>query len=84
MGRGYGIPSAEGESATQFASSCGLTLDPTYTAKAFAAALDRSRHSPRNVLYWHTLSAKPLDTLLAQAPALAQLPAHVRALLRPI
>ena len=91
VGRGYGHPSDAGARAAELARTFGLVLEPTYTAKAFAAALSwasatRSRHSARKLqlhqrrtyLYWHTLSADPLDVLLAGAPgslprALAQL-----------
>jgi 1-aminocyclopropane-1-carboxylate deaminase/D-cysteine desulfhydrase-like pyridoxal-dependent ACC family enzyme len=70
LGAGYGRPTAEGSHAIEIAARSGLLLDPTYTAKAFAAALrvvegGRFQH----VLYWHTLSSAPLSDLLAQAPA---------------
>jgi 1-aminocyclopropane-1-carboxylate deaminase/D-cysteine desulfhydrase-like pyridoxal-dependent ACC family enzyme len=70
LGRGYGHPTSEGQSATRAAAGEGLVLDPTYTAKAFAAALwhVRARRSPR-VLYWHTLSSAPMAPLLEGAPA---------------
>jgi 1-aminocyclopropane-1-carboxylate deaminase/D-cysteine desulfhydrase-like pyridoxal-dependent ACC family enzyme len=62
LGRGYGWATPAGERATQAAASVGLTLDPTYTAKAFASALQLARGEqlsitpPARVLYWHTLS----------------------------
>ncbi|MFZ5896100.1 MAG: 1-aminocyclopropane-1-carboxylate deaminase/D-cysteine desulfhydrase [Myxococcota bacterium] len=65
LGRGYGYSTSAGIAASAEAASLGLTLDPTYTAKAFAAALElaRGQHSrdssPQRVLYWHTLSAVP-------------------------
>ena len=65
MGRGYGHPTESGVAATEVARHVGLTLDPTYTAKAFAAALSRAREGkPGDVLYWHTLSTAPLERLL--------------------
>jgi 1-aminocyclopropane-1-carboxylate deaminase/D-cysteine desulfhydrase-like pyridoxal-dependent ACC family enzyme len=74
------------------ARSIGLELDPTYTAKAFAAALqlldtatdrDASRLGrPLRILYWHTLSATSLEPLLRGAPSESELPAAVRGLLR--
>jgi 1-aminocyclopropane-1-carboxylate deaminase/D-cysteine desulfhydrase-like pyridoxal-dependent ACC family enzyme len=69
LGGGYGRATDEGARATDVARRCGLHLDPTYTAKAFAAAL-RVVESGRfqNVLYWHTLSGAPISALLAQAP----------------
>jgi D-cysteine desulfhydrase len=81
VGRGYGYPSDSGERASELARSFGLALEPTYTAKAFAAALSWAQstrrdnphsklrlHQRRTYLYWHTLSAVPLDALLAGAP----------------
>ena len=42
------------------AAGCGLVLDATYTAKAFAAALAYARQHPdQKVLFWHTLSTAP-------------------------
>ena len=48
--------------------AAGLELDPTYTAKAFAAALWHVRaRRGRHILYWHTLSSvEPPD--LASPP----------------
>jgi D-cysteine desulfhydrase len=63
VGRGYGWPTDAGERATREAATVGITLDPTYTAKAFAAALALARQTHHaigdagNVLYWHTLNA---------------------------
>lgn len=39
-GRGYGWPTSASEKASVRAAEIGLRVDPTYTAKAFAAALD--------------------------------------------
>lgn len=65
MGRGYGHPTEEGRAATDVASEAGLTLDTTYTSKAFACALARAKSgNPGEVLYWHTLSTSPLERLL--------------------
>jgi D-cysteine desulfhydrase len=41
LGAGYGSPTPAGAMATEAAESMGLSLEPTYTAKAFAAALER-------------------------------------------
>jgi D-cysteine desulfhydrase len=96
IGAGYGHASADSDRVTELARSFGLELEPTYTAKAFAAALswasptrsDPTRSNPtpsdparcdnrrsklrlhrrRTYLYWHTLSAVPLNPLLAGAP----------------
>lgn len=57
LGRGYGYPTAWGEEAMERGKPAGLSLEATYTAKAFSHALrlvDAKTH--RNVLYWHTLS----------------------------
>jgi 1-aminocyclopropane-1-carboxylate deaminase/D-cysteine desulfhydrase-like pyridoxal-dependent ACC family enzyme len=70
LGRGYGHATDAGARATVDARAAGLILDPTYTAKTFAAALDRVRQWPGVVLYWHTLSARPIEPLLVGAPAL--------------
>jgi D-cysteine desulfhydrase len=65
IGRGYGHPTAEGDAATKHALAHGIALDPTYTAKAYACAIDRARRGA-TVLYWHTLSS----ALLPDAPVL--------------
>jgi D-cysteine desulfhydrase len=74
LGRGYGHPTELGRAATRDAHAAGLSLDPTYTAKAFACALwyVRSRRAAR-VLYWHTLSSAPMAPLLAGAPSEADI-----------
>jgi len=60
----------------------GVTLDTTYTGKAFACVLDVLKGGGKaNVLYWHTLSSAPLEPLLAEAPARDALPAKVLRLL---
>ena len=68
LGDGYGHPSELGSEATRAAASAGLALDPTYTAKAFAAALWYVRAArAERVLFWHTLSSAPMGPLLEQA-----------------
>jgi 1-aminocyclopropane-1-carboxylate deaminase/D-cysteine desulfhydrase-like pyridoxal-dependent ACC family enzyme len=70
LGAGYGRPTLEGARAIEIGARCGLLLDPTYTAKAFAATLHVVEGGRfRNVLYWHTLSGPPAAELLAQAPS---------------
>ncbi|HTA91906.1 MAG TPA: pyridoxal-phosphate dependent enzyme [Polyangiaceae bacterium] len=84
LGRGYGYASPEGERATAQAATVGVTLDATYTSKAFAAALDRvARGRERNILYWHTLSSAPMEPLLVGAPEESALSAKLRALAVP-
>lgn len=82
LGAGYGEPTDEGRAAMIAAKDAGLSLDLTYTAKCFAAALD-CVHSSRfeHVLYWHTLSSAPLGPLLEAAPA--DVPPELARLLRP-
>jgi 1-aminocyclopropane-1-carboxylate deaminase/D-cysteine desulfhydrase-like pyridoxal-dependent ACC family enzyme len=72
LGRGYGHSTEAGDRARAAAVSEGLSLDVTYTAKTFAAALDLVASSRfGRVLYWHTLSSSPLGPMLEGAPPLA-------------
>jgi 1-aminocyclopropane-1-carboxylate deaminase/D-cysteine desulfhydrase-like pyridoxal-dependent ACC family enzyme len=78
LGAGYGHPTDAGARATEDARRAGLELDPTYTAKTFAAALERVESlrdspTPKTVLYWHTLSSAPIAPLLVGAPAATEL-----------
>ncbi len=92
VGAGYGIASAAGERASAVARTCGLELDATYTAKAFAKVLELLKEGapvatstgrrPLRVLYWHTLSAGSLETLLRDAPPAAELPTALQRLFR--
>lgn len=67
-GEGYGEPSDAGRRAEAEAGRVGLVLDPTYTAKAFAAALRRRDRAAqaKKMLYLHTLSSVTPDS---RAPA---------------
>lgn len=80
VGRGYGHLTRDGQEAIADALAIGIELDPTYTAKSFAAALARARARKERVLFWHTLSTWPLDPLLADAAA--ELPPSLARLLR--
>jgi len=81
LGEGYGRPTPASEHATRAAAGVGLALEATYTAKAFAAALDQiALGKVRHVLFWHTLSSAPLEPLLLGAPTEAELDAAVRRL----
>jgi 1-aminocyclopropane-1-carboxylate deaminase/D-cysteine desulfhydrase-like pyridoxal-dependent ACC family enzyme len=84
LGRGYGHATPEGEEATRLARlHAGITLDPTYTAKAFAGALWQVRaRRAEHVLYWHTLSSAPMGPLLADAPREEDVDERLRALLQ--
>jgi D-cysteine desulfhydrase len=55
FGDGYGHPTQAGDDATRAAAELGLRVEPTYTAKALAAALDRRRQG-RRVLFLQTFA----------------------------
>jgi len=81
LGDGYGHATADGDRATRCASRLGLVLDATYTAKAFAAALERvALGAERQILFWHTLSSAPMAQLLLNAPLESELEPRVRRL----
>jgi 1-aminocyclopropane-1-carboxylate deaminase/D-cysteine desulfhydrase-like pyridoxal-dependent ACC family enzyme len=83
IGMGYGHPTSLGLAAIAEGAKAGLVLDPTYTAKAFAATMERAREGrERTILYWHTLSSAPMAPLLAGAPDEAAIPDPVRRLVR--
>lgn len=60
FGGGYGTPTPEATAAAQTAARLGLAAETTYTAKAFAAALDAARQDPRGgpVLFVDTASGQ--------------------------
>lgn len=81
VGHGYAVATEWGARAAEEAAMSGLGLDPTYTEKAYAAALGLARsRRDGTVLYWHTLSSAPLTALQEGGPA--ALPADLAALLR--
>jgi len=89
IGRGYGYSTRKGDAATADAARVGLVLDATYTAKAFACALARvhdamNQGDSRCVLYWHTLSTRPLEPLLhtAEGEGYTPIPKRLERLLR--
>ena len=83
LGAGYGHATRESERAMQEGAQAGILLDPTYTAKAFAAALARiAQGNERTVLYWQTLSSAPLAPLLVGAPQEHELDPNVLRLAR--
>ncbi len=69
-GAGYGQASEAADDAIARAELDGIVLDPTYTAKAFAAFLRDGRTGRESRLYWHTLSSADLSGLLGEAPPL--------------
>ena len=77
-GDGYGHPSSAGTEATGLFGQAGITLEPTYTAKAAAAVLSQcSAHPTKNVLYWHTYSSADMSSFLTEADV-NKLPAELR------
>jgi 1-aminocyclopropane-1-carboxylate deaminase/D-cysteine desulfhydrase-like pyridoxal-dependent ACC family enzyme len=85
LGAGYGHPTTHGAEAIELArAAAGLELDPTYTAKAFAAALWYvGARRARRILYWHTLSSAPIQPLLEGAPPEDAVDLRLRALVLP-
>ena len=77
VGAGYGFPTRQGQSACHLLKEReGIVLDPTYTAKTFAAVLDYCRRQDSRsdpVLYWHTYNSVDLAHQ-AQTIAARQLP----------
>jgi D-cysteine desulfhydrase len=71
FGPGYGVPTEEGMAVRRLvADNEGLTLEPTYTAKTFAAIVsdvDELQQNHQRVLYWHTLSGVDLGDRIANA-----------------
>ncbi|HJK95006.1 MAG TPA: pyridoxal-phosphate dependent enzyme [Polyangiaceae bacterium LLY-WYZ-15_(1-7)] len=79
FGGGYGTLDDATREATVRADAEGLSVDPTYTAKAFAALLRHQRATPGRALFWHTLSSADLSPVLEDAP---EAPAWARQLAR--
>ena len=71
-GSGYGESGGEVEAAMARAGDDGLELDPTYTAKSYAAFIRDSRQDSGPRIYWHTLSSADLSELLTDSPPLPQ------------
>jgi D-cysteine desulfhydrase len=65
VGGQYGRPTPEGKAAIRLMQETeGLTLDPTYTGKAFAgmlAFLRENKLAGEPALFWLTLNSRPLD-----------------------
>lgn len=66
-GEGYGTATPAGTRATAIAAADGIPLEATYSAKAFAAALDRLAAGIGPVLFWDTFSSRPLPFETAPA-----------------
>lgn len=67
LGDGYGVPTDRGMNAIGIAGRAhGLTLEPTYTAKAFGGIIaNKVKWNGKRVLYWHTLSGVDLSDRIA-------------------
>lgn len=76
-GDGYGVATAAGEEAMRAAADLGLTLEPTYSAKAFAEVLATPEAGP--TLFIATASSHPMAPLLASA--LPEVPGSLAGLL---
>jgi D-cysteine desulfhydrase len=75
VGAGYGHPMRRSHTTHSTAARAGIALDPTYTEKAFSRAIALATALPSaNVLFWNTLSSRPLGPLLANAPSTDELP----------
>jgi D-cysteine desulfhydrase len=80
LGDGYGIPTRAGADAAQVATRAGIAVEPTYSAKALAAALAVVRDGGRGPTLWiATANARPVPAALTSAP----LPEHLERLLHP-
>jgi len=60
LGKGYGETTTAAALAIQAAAEHGLTLEMTYSGKAFAAALAMSEQQAGKVLFWNTYSPAAL------------------------
>jgi 1-aminocyclopropane-1-carboxylate deaminase/D-cysteine desulfhydrase-like pyridoxal-dependent ACC family enzyme len=64
LGKGYAQPTSAGAEAVRFAAEHHVALDPTYTAKTFAAlraAAARGELAGDKVLFWQSHDSQPLD-----------------------
>lgn len=80
IGAGYGRSTPAADRATAAFADAGITLDPTYTAKAAAALLADGDRPGAPPLYWHTLS-RTVPAELAGRADVSLLPAPFRAYL---
>lgn len=64
LGGGYGFPTQSGAKAMRaFEDELGYSLEPTYTAKAFAALMSETKRlADKNVLFWNSHNTRVLDT----------------------
>lgn len=59
LGTGYGHPTAASIQAVNAAAHSGLTLENTYTGKAFAAFLALANTAVQPCLFWNTFNSHP-------------------------
>lgn len=59
-GEGYGVGNEKTAAAVQRAAGNGITLEQTYSGKAFAAFGDRLAATRKPVLFWNTYSSRSL------------------------
>lgn len=68
LGEGYAVPTPEARAALETAARAGLTLETTYTGKAFAALIADTAGGAldgRSVLFWNTYNSHPFTGLPA-------------------
>lgn len=77
LGRGYGWETPATRQAMQIAATCGVTLDVTYTAKAFAKALELGGFPGYEPSYWPRRQAREPDPRLEQVLRASDRPLRV-------
>ncbi len=78
LGDGYGVPTVAGERAARAAHELeGIELEPTYTAKTFAAFIDAARrgHPGESLLFWNTFNSIDPHGGIERLSAPSELPA---------
>lgn len=82
VGRGYGYATDASARAIRLAADVGLCLEHTYTAKAYAKAHELAARADNDtVVFWQTVSQRPMSTWLKAAPPVGELSRALRALL---
>jgi D-cysteine desulfhydrase len=79
LGRGYGHPTPAAEAARAWMAEVGITLDPTYGAKACAALRSLAASFPV-LCFWHTFDARLVSPPQREHPLLRQARAHAEML----
>jgi D-cysteine desulfhydrase len=86
VGKGYGASTPEGEAVLQRVETLeAIHLDPTYTAKCFAALLQLAQRPPyhgQTILFWNTYSSIDPAAALTELPDFRDLPAAFHPLYR--